>query len=102
MEPLSRQMADRIFDNIGEKKTKTMLSAVGSDGVAKRTERVSRPTREGQKVAADPIKMKKLMKEKEALTDYLEKMRGKLSLRSVSNIMARMEQLDKALKKMTS
>lgn len=57
----------------------------------------SRPIERAPK---DRLKLKKLLKEKQALTDYMEQMRGKLSLKSVSNIMARLEQLDKQLKKM--
>jgi hypothetical protein len=75
----------------GEKK-KTLLSALNSDQAALRPEKV------GKKVARDSLKLKKLEKERAALSSYMENMRGKLSLKSASNILARIEQLDKAIR----
>jgi hypothetical protein len=46
------------------------------------------------------LKLNKLSKEKQLLSDHLEKMRGKLSLSSVSNLVSRIEGLDKELKKL--
>jgi hypothetical protein len=46
------------------------------------------------------LKLNKLNKEKQLLSDHLEKMRGKLSLSSVSNLVSRIEKLDKELKKL--
>jgi hypothetical protein len=45
-------------------------------------------------------KTAKLVKEKQSLQDQLEKYRGQLSLQTVSAIVSRIEQLDKALKKL--
>jgi hypothetical protein len=45
------------------------------------------------------LKMKKLMKQKQALLDYLEENRGKLDLKTVSGLISKIELLDKALKR---
>lgn len=58
-----------------------------------------RPVVVAKKAPKDKIRFEKLMKEKQALTDYMEEMRGKLSLKSVSNLMARIEQIEKSIKK---
>ena len=46
------------------------------------------------------MKTGKLLKEKQALHDHIEKFRGQLSLKDISAITAQIEQLDKALKKL--
>jgi hypothetical protein len=45
----------------------------------------------------DIEKTKKLRKQKQMLVDYLEKFRGTLSLREVSDVISQIERLDKAL-----
>ena len=47
----------------------------------------------------DRIKFEKLIKEKQTLVDYMEQSRGKLTLKSASNLTARIEQIDRAIKK---
>src|SRR5581483_3710199 len=47
--------------------------------------------------AASWVKTSKLVKEKQALSDHLEKTRGELSFGVVANIVAQIEKLDKAL-----
>ena len=91
IEPLPRVLPEKKSEPAEKsEKKKTMLSADISDARGDRN--VSKPVK-------NPMKVTKLLKEKQALVDYMEQMRGKLSLRSVSNLMARIEQLDKALKK---
>jgi hypothetical protein len=59
-----------------------------------RSERIEAPV---TKQTKDVTAIKKLLKQQQALKDFLEKFRGKLDLQAVSSLMGQMERLDKSL-----
>ncbi|CAM5998891.1 unnamed protein product [Sphagnum balticum] len=106
---ISFQMSDAAITGkvVGKPKfKKDKVSITRGVTMIERGERADRSSERALNSSADgPLSMqakdvtavKKLLKQQQALKDFLEKFRGKLDLQTVSSLMGQMERLDKSL-----
>ncbi len=89
-------MSLQMPENIGDAKKKTKLSFLRDKVIVSRGVTMNERDPETNH-SRNWVKANKLLKQKRMLQDHLEKFRGKLDLKTVSNLMSQMERLDKAL-----
>lgn len=97
---ISFQMSDEAITGkiVGKPKfKKDKVSITRGVTMIERSERSERVEAPVAKQAKDVTAIKKLLKQQQALKDFLEKFRGKLDLQTVSSLMGQMERLDKSL-----
>jgi len=97
---ISFQMSDDVITGkvVGKPKLKKdKVSITRGVTMIERGDRAERVEGPLTKQAKDVTAIKKLLKQQQALKDFLEKFRGKLDLQTVSSLMGQMERLDKSL-----
>jgi hypothetical protein len=94
---ISFQMSDEAITGkfVGKPRfKKDKVSITRGVTMIEQPERIEAPV---AKQVKDVTAIKKLLKQQQALKDFLEKFRGKLDLQTVSSLMGQMERLDKSL-----